>query len=46
MTANTFNELCQRACVTPELALENDDIVQALKNNDDGLVLTLLCTQF
>jgi len=46
MTQNTFNQLCNDLLIMPELALENDDIVSALKDRDDALVILLLTTQF
>ena len=30
MTMNDFNELCQRYTIAPDIALENDNIVQCL----------------
>jgi hypothetical protein len=46
MTINTFNALCQELTILPEIALENDEIVNALQAKDDQLVVELLKTQF
>ena len=46
MTINTFNALCQELTIPPEIALENDEIVNALRAKDDQLVVELLKTQF
>jgi len=46
MTQNEFVAKCEQLCVAPELALENDEIVSALKDRDDALVIELLHTQF
>ena len=46
MTINIFNALCQQLTILPEIALENDEIVNALRAKDDQLVIELLKTQF
>jgi hypothetical protein len=46
MTINTFNALCQELTISPEIALENEEIVNALRAKDDQLVVELLKTQF
>lgn len=46
MTADRFNELCQRATVPPELALEDDALVAALLANDDDEVARILEEEF
>jgi len=46
MTQNEFNALCNDQLIEPSIALENDDIVKALKTRDDALVILLLTTQF
>jgi hypothetical protein len=46
MTANEFNALCQERTIDPSLALENPDIVEALKDRDDEAVVTILNNQF
>jgi hypothetical protein len=45
MTQSQFLIACNEVGVTPEIALENDLIVQALQNRDDALVLELLLNQ-
>ena len=46
MTANQFNALCAERTIDPSLALENDDLVEALKAKDDEAVVTILDNQF
>ena len=46
MTIHIFNALCQQLSILPEIALENDEIVQALQDRDDDRVIELLNTQF
>jgi hypothetical protein len=46
MTQNQFALLCSEHCISPDVALENDDIVEALKNRDDELVQQLLVNEF
>ena len=46
MTANQFNALCESRTIDPSLALENDELVEALKARDDEAVVTVLDNQF
>ena len=46
MTANQFQALCGEMLVDPALALENEDIREALRNRDDEQVKELLETEF
>jgi hypothetical protein len=46
MTQNEFNQLCNDQLIDPFIALENDEIVSALKDRDDAQVILLLTTQF
>jgi hypothetical protein len=46
MTQNEFNQLCNDQLIEPAIALENDEIVSALKDRDDAQVILLLTTQF
>ena len=46
MTQLQFIARCNQLTVDPELALENDLIIQALKNKNDALVIALLLTEF
>jgi serine/threonine protein phosphatase PrpC len=46
MTQNEFNLLCNDQLIDPGIALENDEIVSALRSKDDDLVKELLITQF
>ena len=46
MTQSQFIAKCDELMLPPELALENDDIVNALRAKDDALVFALLLTEF
>ena len=46
MTQSQFLIACNEVGVTPEIALENDLIVEALRNRDYALVIQLLLSQF
>ena len=46
MTQNEFVAKCEQLCIAPELALENDLIVSALRDRNDQQVIELLETQF
>ena len=46
MTQLQFVSKCMELTISPELALENDEIVTALKTKDDELVIELLNNLF
>lgn len=46
MTKNNFLALCGQYCIDPGVALESDEIIQALKSGDDNLVSKLLEESF
>jgi hypothetical protein len=46
MTHNEFVALCYEQNISPDIALENDDVVEALKARDDDLVQQLLTNEF
>lgn len=46
MTQNQFAALCTEHCIAPEIALENDDIVAALKARDDAAIVRILSEEF
>ena len=46
MTQNQFLSECMNRTIDPDLALENDDLIEALKNRDDDLVIEILNNQF
>ena len=46
MTKNEFMALCAQACIDPALALENDDVRDAIRAGDARLVQYLLDNQF
>lgn len=46
MTKNEFVVICIKKTIDPALALENDEVIQAIKSNDVDLLVTVLDNQF
>ena len=46
MTQTRFNTLCQEYFINPMIALENDNVVEALRNKDDEEVERILSDEF
>ena len=46
MTQHNFQVLCARYGIHPSIALENEDIVEALKARDDEAVERILKEEF
>jgi len=46
MTQTQFIAQCEELTIAPGIALENEEIINALKSKDDALVIELLQTQF
>ena len=46
MTQNQFNEACSTRAIDPQIALENDDVCEALRERDDEAVIRILDEQF
>ena len=46
MTQTAFILLCNEHYICPSIALENDDLVTALKNTDDAEVERILLEEF
>jgi hypothetical protein len=46
MTQIDFLTLCLQHNLTPELALENDELVQALRERDDAEVCRIIENEF
>ena len=46
MTQNQFNEACATRTIDPQIALENDDVCEALRERDDEAVIRILDEQF
>lgn len=46
MTQTQFITECNARYIEPAIALENDELVQALKNRDDDAVISILDNQF
>lgn len=46
MTQSQFAALCTERTIDPSLALENDDVIQAIKSGDIELLTSILDSQF
>ena len=46
MTQTNFYALCNQHCICPSVALENDALIEALKNKDNSEVKRLLTEDF
>jgi hypothetical protein len=46
MTQNKFTALCTERTIEPSLALENDDVINAIKSGDIDLLISVLDSQF
>lgn len=46
MTQNQFNEACANRTIDPQIALENDELCEALRERDDEAVIRILNEQF
>lgn len=46
MTQSQFSALCTARTIDPALALENDDVINAIKSGDVDLLITVLDSQF
>jgi hypothetical protein len=46
MTSNEFAHICLTFTIDPQLALENENIVNALENRDDEKVIFILENEF
>lgn len=46
MTKNQFLALCGKYAIDPALALENDDVVEALRSRDADEVERILAEEF
>ena len=46
MTQNQFAQECAKRTIDPSLALENDELCDALRERDDEAVIRILDQQF
>lgn len=46
MTQTEFAALCQKLLIDPYVALENENLVEALKSRDDRLAVEILVNEF
>jgi len=46
MSRNEFLVLCSAYSIDPDIALENDNIVEALRDRNDDAVATILESEF
>jgi hypothetical protein len=46
MTKSEFVALCVDRTIEPSIALENDDVIQAIQSNDVEVLINVLDSQF
>lgn len=46
MTQNQFDALCNEHGIHPSIALENEELREALKNRNDDQVIEILTNEF
>ena len=46
MSQNQFNALCTEHCIDPSVALENENIIEALRERDDERVIEIIKQEF
>lgn len=46
MTKSEFIAMCVERTIEPSIALENDDVVQAIQSNDVEVLINVLDSQF
>ena len=46
MTKSEFVALCVDRTIEPSIALENDDVIQAIQSNDVDVLINVLNSQF
>lgn len=46
MTQTEFAELCSELLINPYIALENENLIEALKNRDDRKAIEILVNEF
>jgi hypothetical protein len=46
MTKSEFIAICTDRTIDPSIALENDDVIQAIQSNDVEVLINVLDSQF
>lgn len=46
MTQNQFNALCNEHGIAPNIALENEDLIEALRERNDERVIEIITQEF
>jgi hypothetical protein len=46
MTQNQFNTLCNEHGIAPSIALENEELIEALRERDDERVIQIITKEF
>ena len=46
MTKSEFIAMCVERTIEPSIALENDDVIQAIQSNDVEVLINVLNSQF
>jgi hypothetical protein len=46
MTQNQFNALCNEHGIAPSIALENEELIEALRERNDEQVIRIITEEF
>lgn len=46
MTQNQFNALCNEHGIAPSIALENDELIETLRERNDEQVIRIITEEF
>ena len=46
MTQNQFNTLCNEHGIAPSIALENEELIEALRERNDERVIQIITEEF
>ena len=46
MTRTEFYDLCGELLIDPNIAMENENLIEAIRNQDDESIYTILHTEF
>ena len=46
MTRTEFYDLCSELLIDPNVAMENENLIEAIRNQDEDSIYTILHTEF
>ena len=46
MTRTEFYDLCGELLIDPNIAMENENLIEAIRNQDEDSIYTILHTEF